>query len=264
MSRAPGSRANPRHAVPLTPPGNPAQALFHQPPALCGHPRHFTTLCGKAGSTRHTPFAYPKREYSVQSSSFSSTTSIFPHLSSPISHTPNQLPPVGPMFFLFLPLPVSPPSHSLSFSPPLTHESTTVDFTPAPGSGDRGLSAADLPTSASCTGESAIRGATPPLPCSVRCAAMGLEVEPAAAARRPLLRRCPDGGGGATRYHERRRKQDTTSAVARSVGSGAAREARRDSRIRLLLSLPWAERPRRKSQTRSLHPLRRRIERPQR
>jgi hypothetical protein len=48
MSRTPGSRANPHHAGPLTPPGNPAQALFRQPLALCGHPHHCTTLCGKA------------------------------------------------------------------------------------------------------------------------------------------------------------------------------------------------------------------------
>jgi hypothetical protein len=47
-SRAPGSRANPHHAGPLTPPGNPAPALFRQPPALCGHLRHCTTLCGEA------------------------------------------------------------------------------------------------------------------------------------------------------------------------------------------------------------------------
>jgi hypothetical protein len=46
--RAPRSRANPRHAGPLTPPGNPTPALFHRPPALCGHPRHCTTPCSKA------------------------------------------------------------------------------------------------------------------------------------------------------------------------------------------------------------------------
>jgi hypothetical protein len=54
------------------------------------------------------------------------------------------------------------------------------------------------------------------------------------------------------------------SAVARSAGSGAAREARRGGRIRLLLSLPWVERPRRNSQMHSLRPLRRQIERPRR
>jgi hypothetical protein len=48
MMRAPGSRANPRHTGPLTPPGNPTPALFHRPLTLCGHPRHCTTLCGKA------------------------------------------------------------------------------------------------------------------------------------------------------------------------------------------------------------------------
>jgi hypothetical protein len=37
-SRAPGSKANPRHASPLTPSGNHIPALFHQP-ALCGHPQ---------------------------------------------------------------------------------------------------------------------------------------------------------------------------------------------------------------------------------
>jgi hypothetical protein len=46
--RAPESRANPRHAGPLTPPGNHIPALFRRPPALCGHLRHCTTLCGKA------------------------------------------------------------------------------------------------------------------------------------------------------------------------------------------------------------------------
>jgi hypothetical protein len=44
----PRTRANPRHTGPLTPPGNPALALFCQPPALCGHLRLCTTLCGKA------------------------------------------------------------------------------------------------------------------------------------------------------------------------------------------------------------------------
>jgi hypothetical protein len=33
---------------PLTPPGNPAPALFRQPPTLCGHLCHYTTLCGEA------------------------------------------------------------------------------------------------------------------------------------------------------------------------------------------------------------------------
>jgi hypothetical protein len=35
--QAPGSKANPRHADPLTPPGNHILALFRQP-ALCGYP----------------------------------------------------------------------------------------------------------------------------------------------------------------------------------------------------------------------------------
>jgi hypothetical protein len=39
MSRAPGSKANPHHADPLTPPGNHISTLFDRP-ALCGHPRH--------------------------------------------------------------------------------------------------------------------------------------------------------------------------------------------------------------------------------
>jgi hypothetical protein len=54
-SRAPGSKVNPYHAGPLTPPGNQIPALFDQP-ALCGHPRrcagavrdgqcHSATLC---------------------------------------------------------------------------------------------------------------------------------------------------------------------------------------------------------------------------
>jgi hypothetical protein len=38
-SRAPGSKANPRRAGPLTPPGNQIPVLFDQP-ALCSHPRH--------------------------------------------------------------------------------------------------------------------------------------------------------------------------------------------------------------------------------
>jgi hypothetical protein len=37
-SRVPGSKANPRHADPLTPPGNQIPTLFDQP-ALCSHPR---------------------------------------------------------------------------------------------------------------------------------------------------------------------------------------------------------------------------------
>jgi hypothetical protein len=44
----PGSRTNPRHAGPLTQPGNPTPALFRQTPVLCGHPRHCTVLCSKA------------------------------------------------------------------------------------------------------------------------------------------------------------------------------------------------------------------------
>jgi hypothetical protein len=36
-SRAPGSKANPRHASPLISPENHIPALFDQP-ALCGHP----------------------------------------------------------------------------------------------------------------------------------------------------------------------------------------------------------------------------------
>jgi hypothetical protein len=44
----PWTRANPRHAGPLTPPGNPTPALFCQPPALCGHLHLCTTLCDKA------------------------------------------------------------------------------------------------------------------------------------------------------------------------------------------------------------------------
>jgi hypothetical protein len=55
MSRAPGSKANPRHVGPLTPSGNHIPVLFDQP-VLCGHPRrcagvvregrcHSMTLC---------------------------------------------------------------------------------------------------------------------------------------------------------------------------------------------------------------------------
>jgi hypothetical protein len=39
---------NPCHAGPLTLLGNPAPALFYQPPALCGHLRHCVTLCDEA------------------------------------------------------------------------------------------------------------------------------------------------------------------------------------------------------------------------
>jgi hypothetical protein len=38
-TREPGSKANPRHADPLTPPGNHIPALFRQP-SPCGHPWH--------------------------------------------------------------------------------------------------------------------------------------------------------------------------------------------------------------------------------
>jgi hypothetical protein len=85
----------------------------------------------KAGSTRHTPFAYPKGEHSVQSSSFSSKLSIFSHPSSPICHTPNQLPPVGPTFFFFTPTGLTSLPFSLLF--PSTH----------PRVQDRGLHAGD-------------------------------------------------------------------------------------------------------------------------
>jgi hypothetical protein len=44
--QAPKSKANPRHASDT--PGNHAPALFRQPSPR-GHPRHYTTLCGKAG-----------------------------------------------------------------------------------------------------------------------------------------------------------------------------------------------------------------------
>jgi hypothetical protein len=61
----------------------------------------------ETGSTRHTPNASPKTEYSVQSSKFCSTASISPHPSSPIPYTPYQQTPVGPAYQICL----TPPSH---------------------------------------------------------------------------------------------------------------------------------------------------------
>jgi hypothetical protein len=59
---------------------------------------------GEAGSTRRTPNASPKMEYSVQSSKFCSTVPISPHPSSLISPTPYQPTPAGPTCHpLFLP-----------------------------------------------------------------------------------------------------------------------------------------------------------------
>jgi hypothetical protein len=55
--QAPKSKTNPRHAVPLTPPGNHIPALFHQPSRL-GHPRHCAALCGEA-SVSSTTLCYP-------------------------------------------------------------------------------------------------------------------------------------------------------------------------------------------------------------
>jgi hypothetical protein len=46
-TRVPGSKANPRHAGPLTPPGNQIPVLFCQP-SLSGHPWHCTGLCSEA------------------------------------------------------------------------------------------------------------------------------------------------------------------------------------------------------------------------
>jgi hypothetical protein len=59
----------------------------------------------KAGRTRHTPFAYPKREYSAWSARFSSTALVSPHPSSPISRTPYQPTPAGPTHHTLLPSP---------------------------------------------------------------------------------------------------------------------------------------------------------------
>jgi hypothetical protein len=50
---------------------------------------------GKRGSTRRTPNTSPKREYFVQLARFSSSVSLSPHSSSPISHNPYQLPVCG-------------------------------------------------------------------------------------------------------------------------------------------------------------------------
>jgi hypothetical protein len=62
-TRAPGSKANPRHANSLTPPGYHILALFCQPSWL-GHPRHYTALCGKASVSSVTlcrPLSYDSR-----------------------------------------------------------------------------------------------------------------------------------------------------------------------------------------------------------
>jgi hypothetical protein len=70
----------------------------------------------EAGRTGHTPKSSPKSEYSVQSARFSSTVSISPHPSSPISPTPYQPTTAGPTrhTLLFSPLPFpSPPQSSL-------------------------------------------------------------------------------------------------------------------------------------------------------
>jgi hypothetical protein len=56
------------------------------------------------GSTRHTPNASPKREYSAQSARFSSSVPVFPHPSFPMSHTPYQQPARGTHMSPSLPL----------------------------------------------------------------------------------------------------------------------------------------------------------------
>jgi hypothetical protein len=66
----------------------------------------------KARSTRRTLCAYPKTAYSAWSPRFSSTAPVFPHPSSPISHTPYQQTAVGPTrqpphFLIHLPPPLS-------------------------------------------------------------------------------------------------------------------------------------------------------------
>jgi hypothetical protein len=58
----------------------------------------------ETGSTRHTPNASPKREYSAQSARFSSSVPVFPHPSSPVSHTPYQQPARGTHMSPSLPL----------------------------------------------------------------------------------------------------------------------------------------------------------------
>jgi hypothetical protein len=86
----------------------------------------------KAGSTRPTPFAYPKREYSAWSSRFCRTARVFPHSSSPVSHTPIKLPPAGPTRhtpFLPLLLPTYPRRHPPPHLPP---SSATFQLRPTP------------------------------------------------------------------------------------------------------------------------------------
>jgi hypothetical protein len=67
--QVPESKTNPRHVVPLTPPGNHIPALFRQP-SRRGHPRHCMSLCGKASVSSVTlcrplpygPHAAPSKE----------------------------------------------------------------------------------------------------------------------------------------------------------------------------------------------------------
>lgn len=62
--------------------------------------------------TRGTPNSSPKREYSVWSSKFFNSDLVFPHPSSPKSHTPYQL-----FHILFIQSPTTLPPLSLSPSP---------------------------------------------------------------------------------------------------------------------------------------------------
>jgi hypothetical protein len=94
----------------------------------------------KAGSTRRTPFAYLKTEYSDWLSRFLSTASVFPHPSSPISPTPNQQTTVGPtrrppLFLIHPPPPLSPPlfPRAASLSSPTAPPSPSSCRGPAGG-----------------------------------------------------------------------------------------------------------------------------------
>jgi hypothetical protein len=69
MPRAPGSKENPHHAGPLTPPGNHIPPLFRQP-SLQGRPCHCAALCGKASVNSvtlcrplpYSPYTAPSKE----------------------------------------------------------------------------------------------------------------------------------------------------------------------------------------------------------
>jgi hypothetical protein len=94
----------------------------------------------KVGSTRRTPFAYPKTKYSAWSSRFLNTTSVFPHPSFSMSPTPSQQTTVGPtrrppLFLIHPPPPLFPPlfPRAASLSSPTAPPSPSSCRRPAGG-----------------------------------------------------------------------------------------------------------------------------------